>query len=514
MMMTANIKYGILGLCMVLTVSCDRILEVDVPDNLVHNEFWQNRDQVYSSLIGLYTSLHNNLNSYHAWGDVRSSFYAPGTGDSFTGAYGQFMGHDIYPDNGLLSWASVYRSITWINSFIKNAPTALEHDNTFSPAELQSMMGEAYALRALNYFYLVRAFKEVPIINEPYESDNQKFDTSPSSEDEVLDFIEADLQQALNDAPSTFEAVNHRYGRITKNAVRALWADVKLWRNDYQGCIDLCNQLEAQYASALVSPLSWYTIFNPGNSTESIFEFQYGQLGPASPLYGWFALVSRANADGEKYLANATNVNINAAEVLYPPVLPGYASSDTIRLKAFSLVNPSPVSNGYGAAMEVYKFLGTAPYQVSYRPANARDAHYIFYRYREVLFMKAEAYAMLNRYTEAEQQINIIREHCNIPALAPGEGGEGTEFMTRLLMEREYELGFEGKEWFAAVRVARRPGYEGVLREKSALNNSMGISYQVIRARLLDPESWFLPYHLAEVENNPQLDQKPYYKNK
>src|SRR5690606_16647704 len=101
------------------------------------------------------------------------SLYAPGTGDSYTGSYGQFLSHDIYPNSGLLSWASVYRSITWINSFIKNAPASLERDDTFIAAELEAMMGEAYALRALNYFYLVRAFKEVPIINDPYESDSQ-----------------------------------------------------------------------------------------------------------------------------------------------------------------------------------------------------------------------------------------------------------------------------------------------------------------------------------------------------
>src|SRR5690606_14509295 len=143
-----------------------------------------------------------------------------------------------------------------------------------------------------------------------------------------------------------------------------------------------------------------------------------------------------------------------------------------------------------------------------------RTANYIFYRYRDVLFMKAEAYAMMNQYAEAEQMINIVREHCNIPLLTPGESGEGPEFMTRLLMEREFELGFEGKEWFAAVRIGRRPGYENVLIEKAATNNSLGKSFQVIRARLLDQESWFLPYHRTEVENNPQLEQKPFYRNK
>ncbi|MNL33695.1 SusD family protein [compost metagenome] len=128
--------------------------------------------------------------------------------------------------------------------------------------------------------------------------------------------------------------------------------------------------------------------------------------------------------------------------------------------------------------------------------------------------MKAEAYAMLGQYDEAEKNINIIRQHCDIPALTPGESGEGAEFFTRLLLEREFELGFEGKEWFAAVRVSRRTGYENVLIEKAATNHSMKLAYQVVRARLLNPESWFLPYYRGEVENNPLLIQKEFYRNK
>ncbi|MFC3196843.1 RagB/SusD family nutrient uptake outer membrane protein [Parapedobacter deserti] len=510
----ANLKYSILGLFLLFTTSCDKILDVDVPDNLVHDEFWQNRDQVYAALMGMYSSMHDAMNSYHVWGDVRSSLYAPGSGDAYNASYGQLMQHDIYPANGLLSWRTVYRSISIINSFIKNAPSALEHDITFNPDELRTMMGEAYALRALNYFYLVRAFKDVPILDEPYESDNQQFDLSAHPEVDVLNFVEADLERALGDAPATFDDVRHRYGRITKNAVRALWADVKLWRNDFEGCLDLCQALDAQYASTLVEPLSWYTIFNPGNSAESILEYQYGLQGPTSPVYGWFAAFNRVDADGERYLANATNVRLNSQEVLYPPTSLEHSSSDTIRLSSFAMLRNTAVFNGFGPALEVYKFLGSVPYQANYRAANNRIPNYIFYRYREVLFMKAEAYAMLNRYVEAEQQINLVRRHCDIPELTPGESGEGVEFMSRLLMEREFELGFEGKEWFAAVRISRRPGYENILIDKAATDHSMGRPYQVIRARLLDQESWFLPYHLTEVENNPQLDQKSFYRNK
>src|SRR5690606_7417554 len=42
-------------------MSCDKFLAVDIPDNLVHDEYWQNREQVLSSRNGMYSALHNNL---------------------------------------------------------------------------------------------------------------------------------------------------------------------------------------------------------------------------------------------------------------------------------------------------------------------------------------------------------------------------------------------------------------------------------------------------------------------
>lgn len=189
-------------------------------------------------------------------------------------------------------------------------------------------------------------------------------------------------------------------------------------------------------------------------------------------------------------------------------------SADTVRLKNYSSFRQSTVSYPGGSGYEVYKFVGQAPYVASYRPAGSRTANHIFYRYREILLMEAEALAMLDRYEEAEERINLIRYHTDIPELTSGAMGTGAEFMRYLLMEREFELGFEGKEWFAAVRVARRPGFQDVLIEKSAENNPVNIQYQVVRARLLNQEAWFLPYNETEVEVNSSLTQKDYYKNK
>ena len=160
---------------------------------------------------------------------------------------------------------------------------------------MNEMMGQAYALRALNYFYLVRAFRDVPYHSEPYESDTQNPYAAAQPENVVLDSIEADLSRALKMAPDSFDRPDENYGYITKNAVRALWADVKLWRQKYEECIELCEEIEERYDGQSVAADSWFSMFATGNTKESIFEYQYLDEGPASPVGSLFYSTFLAN---------------------------------------------------------------------------------------------------------------------------------------------------------------------------------------------------------------------------
>lgn len=65
--------------------------------------------------------------------------------------------------------------------------------------------------------------------------------------------------------------------------------------------------------------------------------------------------------------------------------------------------------------------------------------------------------------------------------------------------------------------MARNSGFENLVIERIAqaaqyiLTN---VKMQTMRARLQEPESWFLPYYKTEVEKNPLLNQKIYYEGK
>lgn len=476
-------------------------LNVDIPDNLVKDDYWKSKEQVNAALWGVYSSLNNNIVQFIKWGDLRSNLYDGGP-KAVADKEMQFITQDIYTTNALVSWAEVYKGINWANSFLKNVRTTMLNDPSFTVEMAESMESEVYAIRALYYFYLVRAFRDVPVSLEVYESDTQSPYGEIVPEESVLNTIEADLAKAYEHAP-TFENPNDKFGRITLNAVRAIWADVKLWRKDYAGCIRLCEELDAEYAMKMVPTTEWFSIFNPGNSSESIFEYQYMDKGFESPMWGLYLTGSNnvftANMKG--YARDVLNI--------FPQQFEGYAYGDTIRTS-----NACVLGMAEGEFGEVYKYVGAKPYNFEYRSVdNRRTIHFIFYRYREVLLMKAEALALSGLYPEAIAAINKIRSITGV-TLATEDYGQGETFMDNLICERVAELGYEGKQWFSLVRIARNTGYTNLLIERIAVSTTLNIKLQTMRARLLDPESWFLPYAKGEVEKNPLLKQKPYYENK
>lgn len=497
--MKRNIIVTIFLLFTLAWQGCSEFLTVDIPDSLTKKEYWKSKDHANAALAGVYTKLGGNIQSFILWGGLRSEIYQLMTTNS---AYVQFVNQDIRITNSLCNWASVYQGIYWANSFLKNVHLVLDNDRSFTVEEMEEMMGQVYALRALNYFYLVRAFKEVPYQSEPYESDTQPAYAAAQPEEVVLDSIEADLTRALAMAPESFANPTENCGYITKNAVRALWADVKLWRKKYEECVDLCEEVEKAYDGNTVAIDAWFSMFATGSSKESIFEYQYLDEGPSSTVGPLFYSTLAAYYSGYYY---------NVRKVY--PQQGQYYTIDTLRPQRTVQAGCTSSDGYYG----VFKHLGisASDNQFVARDETGRNkVNFIFYRYREVLLMKAEALGALGRYAEAVKPINKIREACGMETVSPEEMGTGENFMDKIICEHRTELGYEGKDWFILVRIARNTGYTGLLTDRVAEHSSSYIREQTLKAYLENPESWFLPYLDSEVQNNLLLTQKEYYKGR
>src|SRR5690625_5859315 len=120
-------------------------------------------------------------------------------------------------------WSSAYQAIGRANMALKYVPET----EGLSEAEAQSLLAEARFFRALNYFYLVRAFGAVPLILEPYEEPGN---LCVERDDRALvyDQIIEGLNWALAEG-GLADATFSDYGfRITNGTVATLLAEVHL----------------------------------------------------------------------------------------------------------------------------------------------------------------------------------------------------------------------------------------------------------------------------------------------
>ncbi len=267
-------RYLLLISMIFLMPSCDKWLELQPPNGLIREEYWKTKEDVETLLMSAYETLASMDRTLFIDGEIRADMVK---GDVNQPAKEQLISEgNIYPDNSICDWKDFYTVINSCNEVIKNGPKVQLIDRTFTDFQLQSLMSEAIFLRSLTYFYLVRIYKDVPLVLEPSESDNMNYYVKKSTEEEVLDQITADLEKYYLMAPNgNFETIEENKGRASKYAFHALLADIYLWRFDYEKVIQHVEAIEQSEEYFLLPGGLWFGLFYPGNSPESIFELQF-----------------------------------------------------------------------------------------------------------------------------------------------------------------------------------------------------------------------------------------------
>ena len=85
-------------------------------------------------------------------------------------------------------------------------------------------------------------------------------------------------------------------------------------------------------------------------------------------------------------------------------------------------------------------------------------------------------------------------------------------FEDAILLERAKELAFEGKRWFDLLRMGRRNDYARKNNLIEILIQNVPSTQQlVLKSRLSDPNGWYMPIHIFEIDRNKNLKQNSYY---
>lgn len=484
------------------TSSCNKWLELKPQDGITGGDFWKTKEQVHAAVTGIYASLLKDplVNNLFVWGELRADMIAPTTRTTIDEQ--NLMTTNILSSNGYTNWGIVYSTINYCNTVIKFAPQVLKSDPTLSQDELDAYMAEAYGIRGLMYFYLLRVFGEVPLKLNPSSSDEDIERIAKSSKDEVSRQIISDLDFADKHAFVTYGTTAKDKGRITKYTVNAIQADVYLWMENYEKALDACDKLVTSGKFGLITEATqsrWFNVlYYLQNSNESIFEIQFDKQR-LNPFYNMFGSPVRRFEAGPVVMDEIYTVNIE---------------------------NPSLYDfRGNGASVNssvnvIWKYAGANGGQGDLEGRSVDDytSHWIVYRYADILLMKAEALTWLGRGAEALSLIKTIRTRAH--ALATTEQNPDPDdqegISDYILSERAREFAFEGKRWFDVLRHAKRNNYS-----TSAFNrmldivviNAPGNSQQAVRNKYRDFNSHYLPVNADELtRGGGLLEQNPFYK--
>ncbi|PHR90491.1 MAG: RagB/SusD family nutrient uptake outer membrane protein [Leeuwenhoekiella sp.] len=497
--MNKRIIYPLVFILTLIVQSCDNYLDLKPEDGTVREEFWQTKEDVQAAVIGVYSSLLNNPPSERGltlaehlfmYGELRGGMVSPGP--FAQDDQRDVLTTNILPSNSIANWSVFYRIINYCNTVIDLAPDVLEIDPTFTETQLNSYLSEVLAIRAYLYFTLARTFKDVPLKLEATLSDKQNFQIPASSQEEIFAQVIEDLQRAERLGVEEYATMPENKGRITKAAIQAMQTDVYLWTENYNEALTAANKVINSGKFDLVSSRTqWFnTVYAEGNSSESIFEFQYTPQN-LNPFYSIFL-------QRPQYLAAPT-----VLEQVFGVDFDDPENKD-IRGERASLV---PGTN------EIYKFTGLN--RDVRKNLQESDTHWFVYRYADVLLMKAEALNELNRGAEALEIVSQIREAREAIQQTEEQLGPENKSGIRLyiLAERARELAFEGKRWFDVLRNARKENYANIdILIGIALRSAPANQQQIITAKLQDPNSHYLPISENELITNKALVQNPFYK--
>ncbi|WP_297904222.1 RagB/SusD family nutrient uptake outer membrane protein [uncultured Parabacteroides sp.] len=220
-----NHKLIIVGCLSVATLfSCN---DLDVPPmNIIQDEdVFSTESGITAYMARMYSELPIEDFKFKITDGFEQDFPNPGSGIC-TGEYMLNRQHFIY-DSPSGEWFQAwnYSAVRNINYFLQTFPS---YEESYSEEQCDNFLGEAYFLRAFNYFAMVKRYGGIPIIKEVQnfpEQNLEELQVPRNTEQEVYDFIAEDLNKAIELLPETSVSK----GRVNKNVAYALLSRAMLY---------------------------------------------------------------------------------------------------------------------------------------------------------------------------------------------------------------------------------------------------------------------------------------------
>lgn len=455
-----NIKTAILIVILLQITSCTSILDKDPVSSFSASGFYKTTADAQAGVYGIYDAAQSVFRiNFAYWGEGRAdNVQTAQSGECLT-----LISNNLNNTAASADWTALYTMVSRANYAIKYIPDVFEEDALAG----KQLLGQARALRALAYFYLVRIWGDVPFITEPYTSGDQDIFVGKSDREEILDLVEADLKYAADNCVEKYSSNNDRI-MITRGGANALLTQVYMWRHKYTEAVASSALVMTNTLYSLVTIANWGKMFTDSYSSESIFEIGYNDTETNS-LRVLYAIGSYA---------------------IYTPSASWKASIETGDLRRdyvydVTLADPKAI----------WKWLGKG---VSDEVSTASKQNIQIVRLADVMLLRAEALNQLGgaaNKAEALTLLNTIRVRAGLTAFTSEADAIAMygDLESAILHERSIELCFEGQRWFDLVRTGRAISTMGPINGLSDEGNLV----------------W--PVYYSALNKNPNLTQNEFY---
>ena len=497
---------AIVASLMLLTLgSCSKeFLDRPPEDSSALDNFYNNEAEITGNLNALYGSVWFDFNNKLMWAVTE---ILSGNTRTYSGDVLSFVDFTVTSDNAVLAdgWASLWSVVAQSNALINNLPERVGPG--VSEAAVNNAVAEARFMRAVAYFYLVRIWGPVPIIEN-----NLDYVYSPQIPTnrvvDIYEFIERDLQFAIENLYDPGRAIE---GHVSSTGAKAMKAKVHLYQEEW----DMAKQLSAEVinsgAYVLLEDYADLFLTEYNNNPESIVAMQWTDAGygTGNSRQSYFAYSTTITGTGDGWGVVGPTIDLQEAFEpgderriatimlegdYYPEILSdegGFTVPDDI--------------NAAGTLAGIKKYVVGTPADNAGRGRMQGTVNntYIM-RYADVLLIYAEAVlgdAASTSDPAALEAFNAVR-------LRAGLGRLPSITKADIIHERRVEFALEGEYWFDLGRIDRQWAIEIISEQERGNYNADGTELYT-KMYVPSEDDFVVPYPAGDIAINPLLTEEP-----
>ncbi len=396
-----NIKYFVGAVCLALSLnSCSDFLNEEPVSEIPAGDMWQTARDAKAGINEIYGLLRSTLReNYFYWGEFRSDNVAPGA--PVMADQARVINNLMSTDEKCAKWTTLYQMINQANLAIKYVPNISMPD----VADRNDYLGQAYALRALAYFYAIRVWGDVPLFTEPTEKYSEAIYKERTDKNYIAD-------QTIDKMATIASKKGGRFVDFEPNI--ATW--------------------HTMFTEELTNKPSDDTPENDEyNSREFIFlvHFNMDEVGTNgySYMYQWFSgSGNRAGVISDKFMSIFDEKDMKG-DLRKDYTVKNYQNGNELRKYM-----AGDISNSLNKTCEVA---------------------YPIYRYTDMMLLQAEARAHQGKWGEALDLVKTVRDRAGLNTLTENDFASEEEVVNYILRERQVELAGEGRRWFDLLRTGK-----------------------------------------------------------